>query len=290
MLVVVMYKKLELLLIDHYHDPKSAKELTLSEAGDVIKKLYLAKKHEPTGLSSKPGLVVFDGPAICHIKHDLVNFVTRDKPLIVEGLGKDDAGLRIYTPDYFSQNGLSYVDINRRGNAFAIFSPKNNRLYVRIQSGDEFMRETRVYFGGGAFKKIKVYYVPHVRENSQRSELFWHAVAEHFGLELEEIDPHTSDSMDHKYTTTDPETRIRVRLETPHEHVIIAEFPKEQSAANLQKLVEGLTLNPSLTYTARRKQPIQDGLKRLEVYFDKGYVDQVLVYMSRLLQRVGQQH
>ena len=276
-----MDKKLELRLIEKGYDTTSASEVTLADAGKIIKEeVYNNSRDRPAGM------ILFDGMTHAIVRTGLGHSIMDKPALAVEG-GDGIGGLYINAPQEDIDGQRSSVYIEKDGSYFVVVPKREsymsaNGLDLVVKCENDLRDSAKVEL----FKAddTKVLYLP-ATDIVQADRLFWQHVGNQFGLELTEIDPQYTDKspLTPWYSAKDETTGTNLTLGTRFRvYAVRSEFSTEKSAEELWQIVDGLRVNPQTVNGSWNPEFSRSG-KVCETHIDRGQGDQVVAYVANLL-------
>jgi len=278
-----MDKKFELALIERGYDPTNAREISLEDAGQLIKeKIFKSTRENP------PGIILFDGSATAMVRAGLGHTILGRSSLAISG-GEGHGGLYIQDLQDFFDGQRSSVYIEGDG-SYGVTVPERkgwqseNGLDLVVKTENENRESARVELS--RTEGTKILYLPPT-DIVQGDKLFWQHVAGQLDLDLTEIEPqYTGKSpITPWFSSTDERTGIGLTMGTRFRvYSVDAQFPKRRSAVDLKKIVDGLNVSPQTVNGDWNPGFSRDATSCVtHVYRGKG--DQVLAYMGRLLER-----
>lgn len=283
-----MDKKLELRLIEEGYNPINAKGISLKDAGEIIKdEIY---NNSKTG-ERPAGMILFDGNTQAIIRTGIGHSIIKKSCLAIGSGDIGRGGLYIHAPQekeninnqrssvYMEEGESSFVFIPKRGEYLS-----KNGLDLIIKSQNEMKDLAKIELF--KFDDGKIFYLSPITD-IQKDKLFWEHIGREFNLKLNEIAPQYTDKspLTPWYSAKDKNTGINLTLGTRFRvYAVESEFPVKKSSEELKHIVEYLDVNPQ-TVDGRWDPKFSSAGKVCETHINKGRGDQVLEYMSNLLNR-----
>ena len=281
-----MDKALELRVIEIGFNPKTAREVSMQDAGNLVREnIYPDSRENPAGL------ILFDGHAQAIVRSGLGHTIINPSVAISSGDG-GRGGLFVYSPESDAEGKRASVYVEKDGNYFVVVPQRESfqslnglDLQVQGENGNKGTAKVELFKGDNT----KVLYLQRA-DMVEGDKLFWQAVAERFGLKLKEIEPQYTDKspLTAWYSTKDEKTGTDLTLGTRFRvYAVRAKFPNERTDSDLKALVEGLNVNPQTVDGNWVGDNVSRGGRQFETHIYRGRGDQVVAYMTRLLERHG---